>query len=113
MIYAIEPSMPMRVGLMTRVALDDRLAAATTILPGTLTQMADWAPRRWGALVIPNALGHLSLDAERHLWDEWNAAPSPHGGPPPLPPSPPRPSARTGSPPGTSRTSLCSPSLGV
>lgn len=69
-IYAVEPSGAMRVGLMTRVALDPRLAASTTIMPGTVDAMVHHIPREWSAVVMLNALGHLDPEAEERLWDE-------------------------------------------
>ncbi|NLT29733.1 MAG: class I SAM-dependent methyltransferase, partial [Propionibacterium sp.] len=67
-IFAVEPSPEMRVGLMTRIGLDERLAPITTVLPGTLDEMSGRLPARWGALVLLNVLGHLTEVEETRMW---------------------------------------------
>lgn len=78
-VYAIEPSEMLRVGLMTRIALDDELAGAVTPLPGTYAQTRGQLPRLLGLVVALNVLGHLSVEEERALWTDLSTRLAPGG----------------------------------
>ena len=67
-LYAVEPSVHMRVGLMTTVAGSESLRRRVTILPGTLGQMADRLPEQLGGIVVLNALGHFEPAELEALW---------------------------------------------
>ncbi|MEM7674518.1 MAG: class I SAM-dependent methyltransferase [Myxococcota bacterium] len=67
-IFAVEPSIYMRVGLMTTVVSDDALRARVTVLPGTLGDNRDRLPKQLGGIVVLNALGHFEPSALSALW---------------------------------------------
>ncbi len=67
-LYAVEPSIYMRVGLMTTVAGNEALRKRVTILPGTLHQVGDQLPERLGGIVVLNALGHFDPAEFEGFW---------------------------------------------
>jgi hypothetical protein len=67
-LYAVEPSTYMRVGLMTTVTGDEALRKRVTILPGTLRQVRDRLPERLGGIVVLDALGHFEPAEIEELW---------------------------------------------
>lgn len=68
-LYAVEPSAAMRAGLMAVVATDDDLAARTTVLGGTLDQVAHLLPATLGTVTALNVIGHLDDDALAGFWE--------------------------------------------
>ncbi|MBO3724173.1 class I SAM-dependent methyltransferase [Actinomyces bowdenii] len=68
-LYAVEPSAAMRAGLMATVAASEELAERTTVLAGTLDQVAHLLPRRLGAITALNVIGHLDDDALAGFWE--------------------------------------------
>lgn len=78
-VFAIEPSEMMRVGLMTRIALDEELVARATPLPGTYAQTCGQLPRRLGLVVAFNMLGHLDEAEEKALWADLGTRLAPGG----------------------------------
>ena len=67
-LFAVEPSTYMRVGLMTTVAGDETLRKRVTILPGTLREVGDRLPERLGGIVVLNALGHFDPEELEAFW---------------------------------------------
>ncbi|MBF0697400.1 class I SAM-dependent methyltransferase [Actinomyces bowdenii] len=68
-LYAVEPSAAMRAGLMAAIAANDELAERTTVLAGTLDQVARLLPRRLGAITALNVIGHLDDEALAGFWE--------------------------------------------
>lgn len=67
-IFAVEPSPSMRIGLMTYVAFTTELRRLTTVLPGTLPDVAARLPDDVAYAQLLNAVGHLTLAEEREMW---------------------------------------------
>lgn len=67
-IFAVEPSPSMRIGLMTYVAFTTELRRLTTVLPGTLPEVASKLPYGVDYAQLLNAVGHLTLAEEQELW---------------------------------------------
>lgn len=67
-IYAVEPSPWMRTGMMTHVAFAPELAPITTVIPGALADAEPHLPQHWDVALLMNVHGHLSVEAENHIW---------------------------------------------
>ncbi|GAB08646.1 hypothetical protein GOARA_013_00900 [Gordonia araii NBRC 100433] len=78
-LYAVEPSRAMRTGLVATVARDPDLLARTTVVGAAVPEALDRLPGEWNAVVMLNAIGHLTDDGRTRLWTALDERLAPRG----------------------------------
>ena len=68
-IFAVEPSRAMRAGLMATVGSNPDLLARTTVVAEPVPAAFTALPSQWNAVVMLNAIGHLTDETRAHLWE--------------------------------------------